>query len=348
MAVPVGGAFGIEHLTLVEKTEAGQVRARQLLPVRFVPLTRRGMIGYPAIAAISAAILAYEVLLVRLFAITQWHHFAFMAISIALLGFGVSGALLAVFPRGSWCAAPARSPSPRRSFAVTSASAFLLAQRLPFNPLEIVWIPGKFLYLSAIYVLLAVPFTCGGTCVGLAFMQRSDAIGVSPRNLLGSGRARSGSSGRFRCSRRPAAWLAVAALGLAAGLLTEIRREAARRMAALGGLALLGAVVWAALPPSWRELRVSEYKGFSRALTVQDARLVRGIFQPPGAALGRGEPRGSVPPRARPQPPGSGTADGTARRLRRRRRPGRPSMLSTDGPNNWLTSAIRPTRSPMR
>ena len=55
------------------------------------------MIAYAALAVISAATLAYEVLLVRLFAIVQWHHFASMAISIALLGFGVSGALLAIW-----------------------------------------------------------------------------------------------------------------------------------------------------------------------------------------------------------------------------------------------------------
>ena len=77
------------------------------------------MIGYPAIAAVSAAILAYEVLLVRLFAITQWHHFAFMAISIALLGFGVSGALLAVF---------------RQWFLARSAGAFALAAALFASP----------------------------------------------------------------------------------------------------------------------------------------------------------------------------------------------------------------------
>ena len=39
MVIPVGGAFATQHLTLVEKTEEGQVRTRQLLPVRFVPLT---------------------------------------------------------------------------------------------------------------------------------------------------------------------------------------------------------------------------------------------------------------------------------------------------------------------
>jgi protein-L-isoaspartate(D-aspartate) O-methyltransferase len=42
MAIPVGGAFAIQHLTLVEKTPEGRVRAQQLLPVRFVPLTRGG------------------------------------------------------------------------------------------------------------------------------------------------------------------------------------------------------------------------------------------------------------------------------------------------------------------
>jgi protein-L-isoaspartate(D-aspartate) O-methyltransferase len=42
MAIPVGAAFGVQYLTLVEKSAAGDVRARQLLPVRFVPLTRGG------------------------------------------------------------------------------------------------------------------------------------------------------------------------------------------------------------------------------------------------------------------------------------------------------------------
>jgi protein-L-isoaspartate(D-aspartate) O-methyltransferase len=42
MAIPVGGPFATQFLTLVEKSETGEVRARQLLPVRFVPLTRGG------------------------------------------------------------------------------------------------------------------------------------------------------------------------------------------------------------------------------------------------------------------------------------------------------------------
>ena len=40
MVIPVGTAFGPQFLTLVEKTKDGQVTSRQMLAVRFVPLTR--------------------------------------------------------------------------------------------------------------------------------------------------------------------------------------------------------------------------------------------------------------------------------------------------------------------
>jgi hypothetical protein len=49
-----------------------------------------------AVGIISASSLAYEVLLMRLFSIIQWHHFAYMMISLALLGYGVSGVFLAL------------------------------------------------------------------------------------------------------------------------------------------------------------------------------------------------------------------------------------------------------------
>ena len=50
------------------------------------------------VALISAAALAYEILLMRLFSIILWHHFAYMIISLALLGYGASGAVLTLVP----------------------------------------------------------------------------------------------------------------------------------------------------------------------------------------------------------------------------------------------------------
>src|SRR5882762_10489231 len=105
-----------------------------------------------AIALISAGLLAYEVLLTRLFAIIQWHHFAYMVISIALLGYGVSGTFLA-FARDrlrrhfitvfALCAA---------LFAVSAVAGFVVAQRLPFNALAVIWEPSQLLYLFLLYL----------------------------------------------------------------------------------------------------------------------------------------------------------------------------------------------------
>ena len=41
MVIPVGGPFAAQHLMLVEKRPTGEITTRQILPVRFVPLTGR-------------------------------------------------------------------------------------------------------------------------------------------------------------------------------------------------------------------------------------------------------------------------------------------------------------------
>jgi hypothetical protein len=48
---------------------------------------------------ISMAILSLEVILTRVFSFSIWYHFAYLTISIALLGFGSSGAVLAAYPK---------------------------------------------------------------------------------------------------------------------------------------------------------------------------------------------------------------------------------------------------------
>src|SRR5262245_59139574 len=46
------------------------------------------------IAAISAALLMTELALTRIFSVTMYYHFAFLAISIALFGLSASGVLI--------------------------------------------------------------------------------------------------------------------------------------------------------------------------------------------------------------------------------------------------------------
>ncbi|MBW1945341.1 MAG: protein-L-isoaspartate(D-aspartate) O-methyltransferase [Deltaproteobacteria bacterium] len=40
MCIPVGARYAIQYLTMIDKSETGDITMRKLLPVRFVPLTR--------------------------------------------------------------------------------------------------------------------------------------------------------------------------------------------------------------------------------------------------------------------------------------------------------------------
>jgi len=232
------------------------------------------MIPPAGLAAISAAVLAYEVLLVRLFAIVQWHHFAFMAISVALLGFGVSGAMIVVFRARVERHLSALFPLAAALFALTAPIAFLIAQRVPFNALEVVWAPSQLLYLGLIYLALIVPFTAGAACIGLAFRAPGAAPGrVYLWNLLGSAAGALGIVAALSVVP-PAAGLAlVAGLGLGAALIAGAAQRARSRIVALALLGGIGALGWWAAPGEWTALRISEFKGLTRALATADARL---------------------------------------------------------------------------
>ena len=51
------------------------------------------------IGAVSAALLMTELALTRIFSVTMYYHFAFMVISLALLGLAVSGVGTYLLPR---------------------------------------------------------------------------------------------------------------------------------------------------------------------------------------------------------------------------------------------------------
>jgi SAM-dependent methyltransferase len=235
-----------------------------------------------AISVVSAGVLAYEVLLMRLFAIVQWHHFAYMMISIALLGFGASGTFLALTqqwlkPRFTLAFAAFAA-----LFGVSALISFALAQRLPFNALEVVWEPRQLLYLLVLYALFTVPFFCGANCIGLAFARFGDRIGRIYRyDLVGAG---TGSLAivlaLFAVS--PSVCLRIlTGLGIAAAALACAGEAGRRRVVAV--LLLVGAVIVpTALPGSWTALRLSEYKGLSMALQVPDTEVVDETSSPLG------------------------------------------------------------------
>src|SRR5918995_176290 len=227
-----------------------------------------------AVGLVAAGVLAYEVLLARLFSIVQWYHFAYMVISIALLGYGASGTFLALVRDRLEARASAAFAVFAALFGISAVACFALAQRLPFNALELIWDPDQLLYLGALYAILFVPFFCGAVCIGLALACFSEPVGrIYRADLVGAGSGALGVLGLLFLLVPSRALELIGALGLLAAALASIA-EATRRSRLRALAYAAGALVVAfALPPAWTVLQLSPYKGLSQALRVPGANI---------------------------------------------------------------------------
>jgi spermidine synthase len=133
---------------------------------------------------LSAAVLLSQVALIRVFSIAQFYHFAFLVISLALLGFGASGSLLALWPR---LRAPALWPWHAVGFGLATPLAYLLVNALPFDSYAIAWDPAQLALLVADLLVLAVPFVFAGALVGAMLSSAPWRAGrIYAANLAGS------------------------------------------------------------------------------------------------------------------------------------------------------------------
>ncbi len=227
---------------------------------------------YLGIFCVSATTLLLEITLTRIFSVTQGYHFAFMAVSLALLGFGASGTALAVWPRIAGRDIRVALAWFSAGLAVTSVGGLLATNALPFDAYTLVWRSQQLLYLTLYYLVLAVPFFFAGGVVGAAlarFPERAGSLyGV---NLVGA------ALGCLLSLWVPALLGASRAVVVVAllGLLATSCLVSARHRRALAPLALVGAVLVGMLAfPAVLELNISPYKGIAQALCAQGAEKV--------------------------------------------------------------------------
>ncbi len=236
-----------------------------------------------AISVLSAAIITYEIVLMRLYSIVQWHHFAFMMISIALLGYGISGSFLAL-TRG-WLLQRflAAWQTSAILFGITAVLAFALAQRVPFNPLQITWQPRQIFFLGETYLLLVVPFFFGANCIGLAFANFGDRIGrIYSFDLIGAGVGAIFVIGALFLFRPETCVKLVLVAGFIAAGLAGLKEQSivVRRRSIL--MFVLAVLLFFAVPQSWIAPKLSEYKMLSNALLLPDAKVVEERSSPLG------------------------------------------------------------------
>ena len=138
------------------------------LPVRRAPVV--------AVGLVSAALLITELAFTRIFSVTMYYHFAFLAISIALFGLSASG--IYVFVARRWLLRAAPEPllaAHALVFSVVTVVSLALLVRLRVG---LNYSPENLRLMLAIYGLASLPFFFGGAVISLAISRYASRINL--------------------------------------------------------------------------------------------------------------------------------------------------------------------------
>ncbi len=126
----------------------------------------------------TLSLLQFELFLTRIFSVTMWYHFAFMAISLAMFGLAAGAIFVELMKKRE---AHAMLANFGLLFALTSAICFAAQLYIPVDPeKEIAW-------TALAFILAAIPFVFGGmvVCVALTRFPRHTG-GLYAADLAGS------------------------------------------------------------------------------------------------------------------------------------------------------------------
>jgi hypothetical protein len=256
-----------------------------LLPKRIDGRPASEPLVYFAVGLEAGAVIALQIAIMRIFSIGSWAHFGSLVVSLAMLGFGLTGTIMCIakdwFTR-HWRLACGAALF---SFGPLAIAANLLAQQIPFNAIFLVSDPNQKWRLFANFLLYFTPFLAGAAFLGSVFLQAKTRFNRAYfADLLGSGTC--GLIVLVAMYFFPPQHLILAPLivWLAAAACWFSAVEGRRALAALLGVAILtfGAHLWLAPALGLSRLAVSDYKGVAYARKFPDARRVYATNSPFG------------------------------------------------------------------
>ncbi|GAB4150752.1 MAG: hypothetical protein Fur0021_13810 [Candidatus Promineifilaceae bacterium] len=210
--------------------------------------------------------LALEVVLTRVFSVLMWYHFAFMAISLALLGSGIAGVWLYLTPGFTSSRTNHHLSLLALAFGVAAIVCFWLYLRIPFHlstvgNTSLTW--GDIGWLALIYLTLAVPFLFGGATLALAISHFNEQVGrVYFFDLIGASLGCLASILWLQHVGAAGAILLIGAAGAAASLLFSWSSRLAWRILPAATLLVMGGLVVTNQIDPWLQIRTHD--GYDR------------------------------------------------------------------------------------
>ena len=143
---------------------------------------------YLSVGLVAGAVIALQICIMRIFSVGSWAHFGSLVVSLAMLGFGLTSAVMCIakdwFER-HWHGVAAASLF---LFGPLMVAANLVAQQIPFNAIFLISDPMQKWRLLGNFLLYMLPFLAGAVFLGTVFLKAQKIFGrVYFADLTGSG-----------------------------------------------------------------------------------------------------------------------------------------------------------------
>lgn len=234
-----------------------------------------------SIGLLSVSIISYQLLLIQILSIVQWYHFAYMVISISMLGFGAAGTFVSLFKKYLIEKSGILIP-----FFII-ASSLMMVLGVAASQTDLVRFDSYLLFavyshipkLILTYLVFLLPFFFGAVSIGIIFVKYVDKIGsLYFANMTGSGIGGVVSiilMWNFFPEKLPSL---IALLALAAGLII-ISKERIISFS-IPSLISVSVIFYFYFYPV--ELRISEYKSISKTLNFPETEVIKRVSSPYG------------------------------------------------------------------
>src|SRR4249920_398852 len=157
-------------------------------PPRFALVLKPTTGLYLAVGLEAGAVIALQICIMRIFSVGSWAHFGSLVVSLAMLGFGLTSAVMCIgkgwFER-HWKGVATVA---LLAFGPLTVAANLLAQQIPFNAIFLVSDPTPKWRLFGNFMLYMLPFLAGALYLGIVCLKANKICGrVYFADLSGAG-----------------------------------------------------------------------------------------------------------------------------------------------------------------
>jgi len=237
-----------------------------------------------ALFFISAAGIAFELYVMRIFSVGSWSNFGSLVISTALLGIGLAGIILTFIEESIQKRPEMYLSILSIALPIFMTASVILAQMVPFNPIFLASDSRQLWFIGSYYIIYGFPFFIIAAYVGISFIALRDKIqGVYFWNMIGSGLG-----GLFIVLFMfflPPQYLLlpILALTILAALLTCCRKNGKWLFPLPYAISLALTTIFSIiLTLFWGNIRISDYKDISYVRRYADSSLVHHSYGPAG------------------------------------------------------------------